>query len=107
MTGPSVRSPTRRFNVPVAARDGVSLATDLYLAAGEGPVRTIVGRTPYNKNTAAYPKLAERWNSRGYALVVQDVRGRGDSEGSFTPTSTKGLVLPIVPRGGSVTAPQG
>jgi len=84
---------TRIYNAPVAARDGVTLATDAYLppAAGDGtPVRTIVGRTPYNKNNAAYPKLAASWNGRGYALVVGDVRGRGDSDGEFTPYVNEG-----------------
>ena len=78
----------RIYNAPVATRDGVTLATDVYLpsAADDGTAaRVIVGRTPYNKNNAAYPTLAERWNAKGYALVVGDVRGRGDSEGEFVP----------------------
>lgn len=86
-------SGTRIYNAPVAMRDGVVLASDVYLPAGAddgAPVRTIVGRTPYNKNNAAYPGLAERWNQRGWALVVGDVRGRGDSDGSFVPYVNEG-----------------
>ena len=78
----------RIYNAPVATRDGTTLATDVYLppaADGGTAVRAIVGRTPYNKNSAAYPALADRWNAKGYALVVGDVRGRGDSEGEFAP----------------------
>jgi len=66
-------------------RDGVHLSSDLFLPEGDGPFPCIVGRTPYNKNQAMYPKLADAWNRRGYALAPQDVRGRGDSDGVFTP----------------------
>jgi uncharacterized protein len=84
---------TRIYNAPVVTRDGVMLATDLYLpeTVKDGArVRTIVGRTPYNKNNAAYPALADRWNGRGYALAVGDVRGRGDSDGEFEPYVNEG-----------------
>ena len=83
----------RIYNAPVVTRDGVMLANDVYLpaAVNDGArVRTIVGRSPYNKNNAAYPALADRWNERGYALVVGDVRGRGDSDGEFVPYVNEG-----------------
>jgi hypothetical protein len=86
-------SGTRIYNATVPLRDGVTLTADVYLppeAADGAAVRTIVGRTPYNKNNAAYPKLAASWNGRGYALVVCDVRGRGDSDGEFTPYVNEG-----------------
>src|SRR5438105_10840315 len=73
----------RRYNVMVAARDGVRLATDLYFPAGGGPSPTVVARTPYNKNSPQVAKIVEPWNARGYAVAVQDVRGRGDSDGEF------------------------
>lgn len=81
---------TRYYNVPVPARDGTQLATDVYLPPGDTPVRTIVGRSPYNKNGAAYPNLAKKWNGRGYGFVMQDVRGRGDSDGEFTAYVNEG-----------------
>jgi uncharacterized protein len=77
--------PKQRFNVMVRARDGAGLATDLYLPPGDGPFPAVVGRTPYNKNQAAFAGLAAGVNAKGYALVVQDVRGRGDSDGTFEP----------------------
>lgn len=64
----------------VAMRDGVKLATDIYLPAkGEARVPTILIRTPYNKkgNQATAAAVAQF----GYALVVQDMRGRFASEG--------------------------
>ena len=75
----------RRFNAGVTARDGVRLATDLYLPSGAGPHPSVLTRTPYNKNGQPVVEMAERWNRRGYAFVVQDCRGRGDSDGAFTP----------------------
>ena len=79
------RSDVQRYNVMVATRDGAGLATDLYLPPGDGPFPAVVGRTPYNKNQAAFAGLAAGVNAKGYALVVQDVRGRGDSDGTFEP----------------------
>lgn len=87
---PSVEGVRHRFNFVVRSRDGVGLATDLFFPKGDGPFPTIVGRTPYNKNSAALQKLASGWTERGYALVVQDCRGRGDSEGTFTPYVNEG-----------------
>ena len=69
----------------VPARDGVALATDIFLPPGDGPFPVVLGRTPYNKNNPGYRKLIDAWNSRGYALAVQDCRGRGDSDGVFVP----------------------
>jgi predicted acyl esterase len=64
----------------VAMADGVKLATDIYLPKFQGPkFPTILIRTPYNKaGNAATAKLV---NLLGYALVVQDMRGRFASEG--------------------------
>lgn len=64
----------------VVMSDGVKLATDVYLPEkGKPPFPTMLLRTPYNKNgnrgTAA---TVARF---GYALVVQDMRGRFASEG--------------------------
>jgi putative CocE/NonD family hydrolase len=75
----------RRYNVMVPMRDGVRLATDLFLPPDDGPHPTVLGRTPYNKNNPLVTKSVSSWNARGYALVMQDVRGRGDSDGEFTP----------------------
>ncbi|MBC9209788.1 CocE/NonD family hydrolase [Roseomonas aerophila] len=80
----------------VACRDGVRLATDLYLPDGDGPFPVILERTPYGKRevsrserTAADPKPALREDiagyfvAHGYAVVYQDCRGRWGSEGEF------------------------
>lgn len=67
-------------NLYVITSDGDSLATDVYLPEGEGPFPVILLRTPYDKTHRQYGPL---FNARGYAFVVQDVRGRFQSTGQF------------------------
>lgn len=69
-------------NVKVAMRDGVHLATDVYLPTGHSekfPV--ILTRLPYNKDGAK--KMGEYYAQHGYAFVAQDTRGRYASEGTW------------------------
>ena len=73
-------------NRAAAMRDGVRLATDVYLPARDGealagPWPTLLTRTPYDK--AAFAAEGDWWARRGYARVMQDVRGRFASEGDF------------------------
>ncbi len=72
--------------VMVPMRDGVGLATNIYLPAGDGPWPVVLTRTPYNKNAAE--RSAATYNQRGYALIAQDVRGRYESEGENRPFET-------------------
>jgi uncharacterized protein len=67
----------------VAMRDGVRLATDVYLPDGAGPVEAVLVRLPYDKDSryVFFDKVALHFTSRGYAVVVQDVRGKFRSEG--------------------------
>ena len=72
-------------NVMVPMRDGIKLATDIYLPTDKNGTilnakfPTILQRTPYNKNNGA--TTAYYYASRGYAVVFQDNRGRYQSEG--------------------------
>ena len=75
-------------NVMVPARDGVGLATDIYLpadgaAALAGPFPTVLERTPYNKASAPNVAKAKFFARRGYVCAIQDVRGRFASEGEW------------------------
>ena len=70
----------------VALRDGVRLATDIHLPDGPGPWPVVLERTPYGRAG----ELAAAINARGYALVVQDCRGRGGSEGRFVKYLAEG-----------------
>ena len=80
----------------VPMRDGTRLATDVYLPAGPvghgrdarpGPFPALVVRQPYGKREPFLwmPLQGRYWARRGYALVVQDVRGRWASEGEYEP----------------------
>jgi predicted acyl esterase len=65
----------------VAMSDGVKLATDVYLPGdGKGKYPVIVARTPYDKSRGS-SALAAMAAKRGYAFVIQDLRGRFESEG--------------------------
>jgi uncharacterized protein len=65
-------------------RDGVALRADILLPAESGRFPTLVYRTPYNKESALRDhKTFEKAVARGYAVVVQDVRGRYASDGEF------------------------
>jgi putative CocE/NonD family hydrolase len=67
--------------------DGVRLVADAWHPAEGGPWPVLVQRLPYGRSVASSPVLPHpSWLARrGYAVVVQDVRGRGDSEGRFVP----------------------
>ena len=71
--------------VMVPMRDGVRLATDVYRPASTpGALPTILIRTPYNKSAAPNGDASARFfASHGYAVAVQDVRGKFASEGQF------------------------
>lgn len=69
--------------VLVPMRDGVALATDLYLPESEAKHPLIHIRTPYKKEMQ---ELEGRyWARRGYVVAIQDVRGRFASEGEWEP----------------------
>jgi putative CocE/NonD family hydrolase len=74
-------------NLMVPMRDGVSLAADVYRPDGPGPFPTLVQRTPYNKEfgLAGFSFDIMRGVQAGYAVVVQDTRGRWASGGEFNP----------------------
>nr|WP_047169320.1 CocE/NonD family hydrolase [Sphingomonas sp. Y57] len=61
----------------VAMRDGIRLATDLYLPSGV-PAPAIAVRTPYGRGHLRQTAIA--FAQRGYVFIAQDVRGTGDSE---------------------------
>ncbi len=88
-------------DVMVPMRDGVRLATDIYLPARNGNAAAqrfpaILERTPYDKTadsrsertpTDAKPKsraeVAAFFVRNGYVVIYQDCRGRYKSEGEF------------------------
>ncbi|HVS13782.1 MAG TPA: CocE/NonD family hydrolase [Thermoanaerobaculia bacterium] len=71
----------------VAMRDGVRLATNVFLPEGDGPWPAIVTRTPYGKD-GRFGAGAARYTGAGYAYVAQDTRGKFRSEGIYRPFET-------------------
>src|SRR5262245_3918520 len=72
----------RKSTEMVPMRDGVRLATDIYLPVGDGPFPTVLERTPYNRKQQGAKHAP--YVRAGYAFVIQDWRGHVDSEGKFT-----------------------
>jgi len=88
---PSGRDFDVEKNVAVPMRDGVILRADVLRPRGDGAFPVLVYRTPYGKE----PALEEYTTFRhavehGYAVVVQDVRGRYASDGEFRPYENEG-----------------
>jgi uncharacterized protein len=81
---PPTHEITTGKKVMIPMRDGVRLAADIYRPQGEGKFPTILGRTPYTRNTEGALKGAY-YARRGYVYIAQDVRGRFDSEGEWFP----------------------
>ena len=89
-----------RRDVMVRMRDGVLLATDVYLPARgaeviPGRMPAILERTPYGKSQDgtrhASTQVANLFASHGYAVVFQDCRGRGKSQGKYVKYLSDGL----------------
>ena len=88
--GPASTSIRIEYDVRVPLRDGATLSADIYRPKGEDKVPVILVRTPYDNGAAAHVAAGKHWASKGYAYVVQDVRGRGESDGEFYPLVTEG-----------------
>lgn len=92
-------------NVMVTMRDGIKLATDIYLPKpleSEKKWPLVIERTPYNKSAhsrseinsnghkVSRQEMAAAFTARGFAAVFQDCRGRYQSEGKFVKYTREG-----------------
>ncbi len=77
--------PVTRQTVSCRMRDGVRLDADLYRPETDAPLPVLLMRQPYGRAIASTVVYAHpRWYAaQGYLVVMQDVRGRGSSEGEF------------------------
>jgi putative CocE/NonD family hydrolase len=66
-------------------RDGVKLYGDLYRPARDGKFPVLIVRTPYGVQRDGVHEALIKFAQRGYAVYVQDVRGRFESEGKWDP----------------------
>ena len=79
-------------NIPVPMRDGVVLRADVRRPGAPGKYPVLIFRTPYDKNEGD-PDNERSFNDavkRGYAMVIQDVRGRYASAGEFVAYQNEG-----------------
>jgi uncharacterized protein len=78
-------------DVAIPMRDATILRADLLLPGPTGRFPVLVYRTPYGKQFALKEyKAFEKAVARGYAVVIQDVRGRYASDGEFNPYQNEG-----------------
>ncbi len=88
---PADRTAVNDHDVAVPMRDGITLRADVLRPSGNGPFPVLVYRTPYGKEFALKEyKTFQHAVERGYAVVVQDVRGRYASAGEFRPYENEG-----------------
>ena len=87
----------RMDNVKVAVRDGIRLSINIFRPKAEGKFPALLALSPYGKETQSIPLQPQppgstRWRgyleagnteylvSRGYAHILGDIRGTGQSE---------------------------
>jgi putative CocE/NonD family hydrolase len=80
-----------KTDISVPMRDGVVLRSDILLPNTDAKVPALIYRTPYGKHFALKEyKTFEKAVARGYAVIVQDVRGRYASDGEFVAYQNEG-----------------
>ena len=93
--GQDSKNPKAQFvlqkNAAVPMRDGVVLRADVMRPTEGGKFPVLVYRTPYGKDDAQQEYTTFKHAvERGYAVVIQDVRGRFHSDGDFRPYENEG-----------------
>lgn len=79
-------------NVPCKLRDGTILYSDIYRPEKAGAFPVLLTRLPYSKDDPFYSHRyldTNRLVRQGYVIIIQDVRGRYESEGEFWPFETE------------------
>ena len=69
---------------PIPVRDGTVLRADVYRPAEGGPVPTVLARNPYGPGMSRMVPVRAALDA-GFAVVIQNCRGRGTSDGDFEP----------------------
>lgn len=78
-------------DVPVPMRDGTILRADIWRLSGPGRRPALICRTPYGKDADPDElRFARKAAARGYAVLIQDVRGRYASGGVYEPHVNEG-----------------
>ncbi|HEX4165153.1 MAG TPA: CocE/NonD family hydrolase [Bryobacteraceae bacterium] len=78
-----------QLGISIPMRDGVRLAADVFLPRVTGRWPAVLFRTPYNRKGPSSRGYRE-FTKRGYAVVIEDIRGRFASQGTFPTLQQEG-----------------
>lgn len=73
------------YSVATKMRDGVTLRADIYRPRTDEKLPVLLMRTPYDKSRTWVTPFAHKAVAHGYIVIIQDVRGRYESEGEWYP----------------------
>ncbi len=76
------------FGIKQEMRDGTKLSSDIYRPDAKGKFPAIITRSPYMTVEGFQKRFSEEakfFARQGYVFVIQDCRGKNDSEGIFHP----------------------
>ena len=73
------------LGVRTQMRDGVQLVANIFQPSTVGKFPAILVRTPYGRDSSFHFQQGRFFAQHGYVYVVQDCRGRHDSDGVFRP----------------------
>ena len=82
---PTTYDVAMQLDAKIPMRDGVKLSADIYLPKAQDQFPTVLMRTPYSNNIDSLIEKGRRLADAGYACVIQDCRGRWDSDGDYYP----------------------
>jgi len=86
MTDATRRQPFRlMLDCKIPMRDSVNLSAGIWLPADGERFPVLLLRTPYNNKDPRHLEWTKRFVEAGYAVVMQDCRGRHDSDGVWDP----------------------
>jgi putative CocE/NonD family hydrolase len=76
----------KKETASMLTRDGVQLDADIYRPDAQGEFPVLLMRQPYGRAIASTVVYAHPtwYAAHGYIVVIQDVRGRGTSQGEFS-----------------------
>jgi predicted acyl esterase len=86
---PTMPNIDEELGVSILMRDGIRLAADVFHPHGSAHLPTVLIRTPYNRKNSSNTGF-RLFVRRGFALVIEDVRGRFASQGSFGSIEQEG-----------------
>ena len=81
-----------KLTLRIPLRDGVTLAADVFTPEATEPRPLVLEITPYNRGPQglSFRNEALFWMAHGYAMVIADCRGKGDSGGTFAFMANEG-----------------